>query len=190
MEHHASSFFKWYSCQAKLSPWAQPLTGWKTFLKAMKQTLSGSQKWLLCLKEEKSSRRKITHLWSFPQQDILLVPIFFSYYLFNVSEINMEIAYHLEGRALCCWDKILQRYCRRIRSCNVFLGKETPSCTCNIQSFCENSPLSKKDQRSPLMTCGSQPRKYATKPTKHLSPIHQKESHLPQANILKYHVHC
>lgn len=52
-------------------------------------------------------KRNITHLWSFPQQDIPFVPIFFSHYLFNVSEINMEIAYHLEGKALCCWDKML-----------------------------------------------------------------------------------
>lgn len=156
----------------------------------MKQTLSGSGKWFLCLKEEKSSRRNITHLWSSLQQDVPFVPIFFSHYLFNVSEINMEIAYHLEGKALCCWDKTFQRYCRRTRSCNAFLGKGTPLRTCNIQSFCENSPLFKKDQRSPLMTCGSQAGEHATKTTKHLSPIHQKESHLPQANILQNHVYC
>lgn len=136
-------------------------------------------------------KRNTMHLWSFPQQqDFPFVPIFFSHYLFNLPEINMELAYYLEGKALCCWDKRLQRYCRRTRSCSVFLGKRRPLRTCNIQSFCENSPLSKKDQRSPLMRCGSQPGEYATKPTKHLLPIHQKETHLPQANIVQYHVYC
>lgn len=42
-------------------------------------------------------KRNIMHLWSFPQrQDIPFLPIFFSHYLLNFPEINMEVAYHLE----------------------------------------------------------------------------------------------
>lgn len=44
------TFFKWNSSQAEVSSWAQPLTGWKTFLNAMKQMLAGSGKWFLCMK--------------------------------------------------------------------------------------------------------------------------------------------
>lgn len=45
-----TSLLKWNSSQAELSSWAQPLTGWKMLLNAMKQTLAGSGKWFLCMK--------------------------------------------------------------------------------------------------------------------------------------------
>lgn len=48
-------------------------------------------------RKELKRKRNVTHLWSFPQQQgIPFVPIFFSHYLFNFPEINMEVVYHLE----------------------------------------------------------------------------------------------
>lgn len=118
-----TSFFKWNSSQADLSSWVQPLTGWKIFLNAMKQTLAGSGKWFLCMKwtvQKKKKKRNILHLWSFPQeQGFPFVTVFSSHYLFNLPETNTELAHDLEGKAVVLLGWKAHRYCRRTRSSSV-----------------------------------------------------------------------